>query len=119
MRRPLLLSMAAILMLSPLGAFAGQGSASDQHRNSDPVKVSRKTVGISGMLGSDSKTFISDKDGRIWVVSNPESLSAIDGKHLKVRARVDGASREIEVVSVTAIVEMASGINYGDSAFRR
>lgn len=119
MRRPLLLSMVAFLTLSPLGAFAGQDSASAQHQYSDLKKVSRKTVGISGRLGSDGKTFISDKDGRILVVSNPESLNGIDGKHLRVRARVDGASKEIEVFSVIPIVEVASGINYGDAAFRR
>jgi hypothetical protein len=119
MKRPALILMTAFLTLMPLGAQAGQNKDSDRYHSSDARKVSKKPTGISGKVGSDGKTFTADKDSKIWMVSNPEALSGIDGRHVKVKAHVDAAQSQIRVVSVSAIEEGRAGIKLDDAAFRR
>jgi hypothetical protein len=43
------------------------------------------------------------------MVSNPETLSGIDGRHVKVKALVDVAESQIRIVSVSAIDKQAQG----------
>jgi hypothetical protein len=115
MKRPALILMTAFLTLMPLGAQAGQNTDSAQYAR----KMSKKPTGISGKVGSEGKTFTADKDSKIWMVSNPEALSGIDGRHVKVKAHVDAAQSQIRVVAVSAIAEGHAGIKHDDSAFRR
>jgi hypothetical protein len=120
MRKPALLSTMAFLMLAPLGALAGQDAVSIQPRaNMDATKAAKKAIGISGTVSDDGRTFTADKDGRIWMVSNPEALSGIAERHVKVRAHMNLSGSQIEVVSVSVIAEEPDGIRYGDAAFRR
>ena len=42
-----------------------------------------------GKVGSDGKNLTADGNSKIWMVSNPETLSGIDGRHVKVKAFVD------------------------------
>jgi hypothetical protein len=53
------------------------------------------------------------------MVSNPEVLSGIDGRHVKVRALLDAALSQIRIVSVSAFAEERAGAKFGDAAFRR
>ena len=105
--------MAVFLTCFPLGAQAGQntGAAHD--------KASGKATSIPGIVGSDGKTFTADKDSRIWMVTNPEALSGIDARHVKVKALVDAARSQLRIVSVRAIAEQRAGIKHDDAAFRR
>jgi hypothetical protein len=103
----------------PLGAQARQNIGAAQDQASDARKTSRKATSIPGKVGSDGKTFTADKDSRIWMVSNPEALSGIDGHHVKVKAHVDTARNQIRIVSVSAIAEQRAGIKLDDAAFRR
>ena len=41
---------------------------------------------LSAMMARPSSL---DKNNRIWMVSSPELLSAIDGRHVKVKAHLD------------------------------
>jgi uncharacterized metal-binding protein len=49
------------------------------------------------------------------MVSNPEALSGINGRHVKVKAHVDTARNEIRIVSVSAIAEQRVGIKLDDA----
>ena len=109
MRKLALLWMVAFLMLAPLGASAGQ----------DALKAAKKTIGITGTVNEDGKTITAEKDGRVWTVSNPEALHGFAEQRVKVRARVEVAASQIDVVSISVITEIAGGIRYGDAAFRR
>jgi hypothetical protein len=119
MKKPALVSMIAFLALVPISAQARQNADSAQHHNSNAQKKSNKPASISGKVGSDCKTFTADKDSKIWKVNNPEALSGIEGRHVKVKAHVDAAQTQIQIVSVHAIAEEQTGVRLHDAAFRR
>jgi hypothetical protein len=52
------------------------------------------------------------------MVSNPETLNGIDGRHVKIRALLGAVQGQIRIVSVSAIAE-GNGTKYSDAAFRR
>ena len=118
MKKPALLSVIAFLTFLPLGAQA-QNADSASYHSSDARKSSKKPTSLSGEVGSDGKTLTADRDRRIWKVSNPEILSGIDGRHVRVRARVDATQGQIHILSVSAIADERAGIKLDDAAFRR
>ena len=107
MNRPLLLSMIALAALLPLGA---------QAQKTDSAK---KPNNFSAKVAGNGKTLIADKDNKIWLVSNPETLSGIEGRHVKVKAFMDVAQSQIRIVSVSTISEEQAGVRLHDAAFRR
>ena len=111
--------MIAVLALVPTSALGGQNPDPAQNHNSISQKKSTKPASILGKVGSDCKTFTADKDSKIWKVNNPEALSGIEGRHVKVKAHVDAAQSQILIVSVHAIAEGRAGIKLDDAAFRR
>jgi hypothetical protein len=119
MKRPVLISMIAFLALVPIRALGGQNADPTQYHNSTSQKKSAKPASILGKVSSDCKTFTADKDSKIWKISNPEALSGIEGRHVKVKAHVDAAQSQIQIVSVHAITEEQTGVRLHDAAFRR
>ncbi len=119
MKKPTLISMIAFLALVPTSALGGQNADSAQNHNSTAQKKPTKPASISGKVGSDGKTFTADKDSKIWKVNNPEALSGIEGRHVKVKAHVDAAQNQIQIVSVHEITEEQTGVRLHDAAFRR
>jgi hypothetical protein len=113
------IAMMVFLTCFPLGAQAGQNTGAAHDQAFDSGKTPRKTTSIPGNVGSEGKTFTADKDHRIWMVINPELLSTIDGRHVKVKAHVDTARNQIRIVSISAIPEQGAGIKLDDAAFRR
>jgi len=118
MKRPVLLSTIALAALLPLGAQA-QNTESAPYHSSDTRKISKKRTSFSAKVGDSGKILTADKDNKIWMVSNPETLSGIDGRHVKVKALVDVAQNQIRIVSVSAIADEPAGIRLHDAAFRR
>jgi len=118
MKGLVLLSRIALVALLPLGAQA-QDTGSAPYRSSDTGKTSKKLTSISAKVGGNGKTLTADKDNKIWMVSNPETLSGIDGRHVKVKALVDASNSQIRIVSVSAIADEQAGIRLHDAAFRR
>jgi hypothetical protein len=108
MKKPALLSVVAFLTFLP---FAAQAQNAESH--------SKKPASLSGEIGSDGSTLTADRDHRIWRVSNPEVLRGIDARHVRVRAQVDAAHGQIQVLSVSAIADERSVIKLDDAAFRR
>ena len=118
MKRPVLLSMMALAALLPLGVQA-QNTESAPYHSSDAHKISKKPTSFSAKIGDSGKTLTADKDNKIWMVSNPEALSGIGGRHVKVKALVDVAQSQIRIVSVSAIADEQAGTRLHDAAFRR
>jgi hypothetical protein len=120
MKRPAT-TVLVFLTCMPVMVQAGQNAAGSaaQNHSSETRKMSGKTTSLSGKVGIDGKTLTADKDSRIWMVSNPEALSAADGRHVRVRAHLDTGQNQIQIVSVAALAEERTGINYGDAAFRK
>jgi hypothetical protein len=104
----------------PITVQAGQNGAAvaTQDNGSQTRKRPGKPISLTGMVGTDGKTLTADKDSRIWMVSNPEALNGIDGRHVKIRALLDVAQGQIRIVFVNALAER-TGTNYSDAAFRR
>ncbi len=119
MKKPVLISMITFLACMPVMVQSGQNGSAAQDRGSGTRKMSGKPTTLSCKVGTDGKTVTADKDNRIWTVSNPEALSGIDGRHVKVRAQLDAALSQIRIVSVSSITEERGGTKFGDAAFRR
>jgi hypothetical protein len=54
----------------------------------------KKPAGLSAKVAGDGKTLMADKDNKIWLVSNPETLSGFEGCHESVKAFVDVAQSQ-------------------------
>ena len=117
MKKPAMIAALAFLTCMPAMVQAQQNGGIAQ--GSDKRKVSGKPTSLSGKVGTDGKTLTTDKDSRIWMVSNPEALSGIDGQHVKVRALLDAAQSQIRIVSVSALAEAPTGARVSDAAFKR
>jgi len=118
MKTPVLLSALALAALLVLGVQA-QNTESAPYHNSDTRKISKKCTSFSAKVGGSGKTLTADRDNKIWIVSNPETLSGIDGRHVKVKAIVDAAQSQIRIVSVSEIADEQVGVRLHDAAFRR
>lgn len=81
-----------------LSAVAQSGDAMKQ----DQMKQDNmaKAVSVSGKVSADGKMFTSDKDNKMWTVSNPEALKGHEGHHVTIKARVDAAKNKIDITSV-------------------
>ena len=103
---------AAVLLILP--AFA-QGA----QQQDTAAKVSRKVVNISGSIGSDAKTLVSDRDQRAWIVANPDALKNSAGRHVTIHGYVNSSTSEIVVISVKTVTEETTVAKLDDAAFRR
>jgi pentapeptide MXKDX repeat protein len=109
MKRLLFVSLAFSLVLSVIALAQDtmkQGDDQMKHDDMKSEKMSKKAVSISGKVGDDGKTLMSDKDNKNWKVSNPEALKGHEGHHVTVRAHVDADKDEIHVTSVKMAGEM-------------
>ncbi len=108
MKTSVLLATFALAALLQLGAHA-QSTESAPYHSSDKRKISKKVTGFSATVGGNGATLTADRDNKIWMVSNPGTLSGVDGRHVKVRAILDAALNQIRIVSVSAIVDEQAG----------
>jgi pentapeptide MXKDX repeat protein len=76
-----------------------------KHDNMKADNMSNKAVSVSGKVSDDGKMFMSDKDNKNWLISNPETVKGHEGHHVTVKAHLDPAKNEIHVTSV----KMAKG----------
>lgn len=118
MNKTALLPVVAFLAVLPINAQA-QNADSAQHLSSTTHKSSIKPTFLSGEIGKDGKTLRADRDSRIWRVSNPEILSDIETRHVRVRAQMDATHGQIHILSVSVIPDERAGIKLDDAAFRR
>ena len=71
-----------------------------KHDNMKADNMSKKTVSVSGKISDDGKMFMSDKDNKNWMISNPEAVKGHEGHHVTVKAHLDPAKNELHVTSV-------------------
>ncbi len=62
--------------------------------------ASTKTVSVGGKISDDGKTFVSDKDGKSWTISNPEAVKGHEGHHVMLKAHVYADKNEVHVMSL-------------------
>jgi pentapeptide MXKDX repeat protein len=62
--------------------------------------ASTKEVSVTGKISDDGKTFVSDKDGKSWTISNPEAVKGHEGHHVTLKAHVYADKNEVHVMSL-------------------
>ena len=67
---------------------------------------------ITGKISDDGKTFVSDKDGKSWTISNPDAVKGHEGHHVTVKAHVDADKSEVNVMSLKMAKD--KGMKSGD-----
>jgi membrane protein implicated in regulation of membrane protease activity len=102
--KSLALILFVFVLLASLSAFAQYGNqGSTDQQTSATEQTSTKAVTLSGKVGDDGKSFVSDKDNKSWTVSNPEALKGHEGQEVKIKAHEDAAKNEVHVVSVKKV----------------
>jgi hypothetical protein len=109
MKRLALISLVTVLLasLSAFAQYGNQGSTGQQ--TSTTEQPSTKAVTVSGKIGDDGKSFVSDKDNKTWTVSNPEALKGHEGQEVKIKAHEDAAKNEVHVISVKKVKGVKTG----------
>jgi len=86
--------------------------------NRNQAKAAKKTIRLSGGVGMDGKTVVSDRDSRIWKVVNQEMLSGSEGRLVTIKAYRETDSSDIRVM-VVRLREERTTAKLDDAAFRR
>jgi hypothetical protein len=68
----------------------------------DPTKsdTSAKAASVTGKISDDGKTFVSDKDGKTYTITNPDAVKGHEGHHVTLKAKVSPDKNEVDVVSL-------------------
>jgi len=100
MKTLLILSLSIALMM-PVFALSTSRVQDEGHtKQSDNTT---KPLNIPGKISQDGETFVSDTDGAIWIIANPEAIKGHEGDHVLLAARLDTNKGEVIVVSVTML----------------
>jgi len=91
------LTMIFALLLLTSFSLAAQDTA-----NQDNMKAgtSMKAASITGKISDDGKSFVSDKDGKSWTISNPDAVKGHEGHHVTLKAHVSPDTNQVDVVSL-------------------
>jgi hypothetical protein len=89
----------ALTLMTSL-AFAAQDPMPQDSMKSD---TSTKVASITGKISDDGRTFVSDKDGKSWTISNPDSVKGHEGHHVTLKAHVSADKSEVDVVSLKMV----------------
>ena len=88
------------LAVSLAEAQSGDAMKQDQMKQDNMNDNMAKAVSNSGKVSADGKMFTSDKDNKMWTVSNPEALKGHEGHHVTIKGKIDVAKNQIEITSV-------------------
>jgi hypothetical protein len=101
MKKLMIISFAMTLLMSVV-ALAQYGA---QQPDTGKSGTSMKAVSITGTISDDGKMFVSDKDGKSWTISNPDTVKGHEGHHVILQAQVDADKSQVHVMSL----KMAKG----------
>jgi hypothetical protein len=81
--------------------LTGVSVAQDSMQN-DSMKAdaSKNAVQVTGKIGDDGKTFVSDKDSKSWTITNPDAVKGHEGHHVTLTAHVYADKNEVHVMSL-------------------
>ena len=100
--RKMMYSLIGMCLAVSLSAVARSGDPmkQDQMKQDNMNDNMAKAVSVSGKVSADGKMFTSDKDNKMWTVSNPDAVKGHEGHHVTIKARIDAAKSQIEITSV-------------------
>jgi uncharacterized protein YbaA (DUF1428 family) len=84
--------------------LTGVSVAQDSMQN-DSMKAdaSKNAVQVTGKIGDDGKTFVSDKDSKSWTTNNPDAVKGHEGHHVTLTAHVYADKNEVHVMSLKMV----------------
>ena len=94
--RKLMTILFALSLLMSMGLVAQDTMKQDNMKTDTSAKASS----LMGKISDDGKTFVSDKDGKSWTISNPEAVKGHEGHHVTLKAHVSANTDTVEVVSL-------------------
>jgi len=94
--RKLMVAIFAFSLLTALTMVAQDTMKQDTMKSDTSMKAST----IIGKISDDGKTFVSDKDGKSWTISNPDAVKGHEGHHVALKAHVSADKGEVDVVSL-------------------
>jgi len=103
-----------VMIFLALGLLTSFSLVAQDTMKQDNMKsdMSTKAASIMGKISDDGKSFVSDKDGKSWTISNPDAVKGHEGHHVTLKAHVSADTNEVEVVSL----KMAGGNMKKDSS---
>jgi hypothetical protein len=96
MKKLTIISFFLVLLLSTV-AMAQYGAPPPDNSK---TSMSTKAVSITGTISDDGKTFVNEKDGKSWAISNPDAVKGHEGHHVILLAQVDADKSAVHVVSL-------------------
>ena len=85
-----------LTLLLPSVAMAQYGTQPDSGKSD----AAMKSVSVTGKISDDGKTFVSDKDGKSWTITNPDAVKGHEGHHVTLNAHVYADKKEVHVMSL-------------------
>jgi len=86
----------AVTLLTSLSLVAQDTMKQDSMKSN----ASTKAASITGKISEDGKSFVSDKDGKSWTISNPDAVKGHEGHHVTLKAHVSADKNQVDVVSL-------------------
>jgi len=86
--------------IAPAAPASTPVMASERAPLPDTPAPSTKATQVTGKLGADGKTFVSDSDSKSWTVTNPDAVKGHEGHHVVLTAHVDADTNQVDVVSL-------------------
>jgi pentapeptide MXKDX repeat protein len=87
----------ALVLVMSAAAVAQDTMKQDTMKSDSSMKA---TTSVTGKISDDGKSFVSDKDGKTWAISNPEAVKGHEGHHVTLKAQADAGKGEVKVVSL-------------------
>jgi pentapeptide MXKDX repeat protein len=90
-------------------AVFAQDTMSHDNMKNDNMKSDNmgKLMTVTGKIGEDGKTFVSDKDGKTWNIVNPEVVKGHEGHHVALKAHVNPDKDQVHVMSLKMVKDTA------------
>jgi hypothetical protein len=85
------------LVLLTSGVAVAQDSMQNDKMKAD---ASKNAVQVTGKIGDDGKTFVSDTDSKSWTITNPAAVKGHEGHHVTLTAHVYADKNEVHVMSL-------------------
>jgi hypothetical protein len=94
--RKLAAMLFALCLLTSFSLVAQDTTKQDNMKADSATKASS----LTGKISDDGKTFVSDKDGKSWTISNPEAVKGHEGHHVILKAHVSAETGAVDVLSL-------------------
>jgi hypothetical protein len=91
-----ILGFALVLAMSA-AAVAQDSMKPDSTKSDSSMKA---TTSVTGKISADGTSFVGDKDGKTWTISNPDAVKGHEGHHVTLKAQADASKGEVKVMSL-------------------